>query len=94
MAQSLNELPVEILLDIVENLDSYSQRKLLEALRATSKVLNAKLMRTFGVRYYKCLRVPLNEHGFARLLSISKSEIGLHVESITVNCNTFHRFHV
>jgi hypothetical protein len=107
MAPSLPELPAELLLKIIESevepekhpdLDFVSfkpsemQKRMYIALRSTCREINAKVVYFFGSKYFKNVRVQLNEVGMEKLQAISHSPFRAHVCGLNIFVSTlFHQ---
>jgi hypothetical protein len=86
MTCDLPGLPIELLLQIVRCEDAdRTRRYLCETLRLTCKELDSKIVRYFGSKHYRLIKVPHTEPGLTRLLCISQGQLADHVKSVTID---------
>ena len=89
MAPALPNLPAELLLKIIDCEESLNEQKhLFTTLRATCREINAKVVYFFGSKYFRKVRVKLNEAGILRLQAISKGPFSCHVHGISIDVGT------
>lgn len=102
MALTLQGLPTEILLSIIDSITTpatsdaslmefekgETKRKLFQALRATCTELNGKLLHYFGSKYFTYFWIQLTEENLLFLREISRRPIGDYVQDITINVDT------
>jgi hypothetical protein len=89
MAADLSSLPIEIVQQILRCDDwAPSRRYVCEVLRLTCKELNAKILRYYGREYCKKIHVPLTESGLTRILEVSAGQLGYHVRSLVIDCDS------
>ncbi|KAF1978295.1 hypothetical protein BU23DRAFT_564527 [Bimuria novae-zelandiae CBS 107.79] len=89
-------LCLELLTVIVEAVEvdndrsqSRQQKRMFGLLRETCKELSYKVCEPFGRRHFKQLNIRLNERGLRRLLlAIAEGDLGVYVESITIDART------
>ncbi|KAF2829659.1 hypothetical protein CC86DRAFT_435494 [Ophiobolus disseminans] len=88
MAATLPRLPMELLVQIAGLLDNLMEPQAgYKKLRAVNRFTNEKLFHRYGQKWYKNVNVPLCAKGRARLRTISRGQLGFHVQSVTIRCN-------
>jgi len=89
MPPSLPGLPAELLLKIIETEAlPEEQKRQFSRLRATCREINAKVVYFFGSKYFKKLKVKLNETGLLRLQAISRGPLRIHVHNMRIDVAT------
>tara|TARA_R110002003_G_scaffold191_19_gene14857 strand:- start:23164 stop:23910 length:747 start_codon:yes stop_codon:yes gene_type:complete len=95
MAPSLLDLPAELLLKIVEDGSPFWQESAYNALRATCREANGKLVHFFASKYFQKLRPSLTVSHLQCLHGISKNSIGSYVQTVELSVSTlFTHIHV
>lgn len=98
MTATLQGLPAELLLHIIESItsptsvdDSWARhmkkpdrKHLFMTLRATCVAINAKIVYFFASRCLNHVIIPLSHDGLLRLQKISQSRLHVHVQRITI----------